>query len=229
MNTSPLNKPKLLLFDVNETLLDLSTMKEQVNKTFDHEFAFKQWFSLMLQYSLVDTVTDNYHDFGIIGKATMQMTAEKLDRKIEEKQMQELLEMIKSLPPHQDVVPALEKLKAAGYRMIPFTNSTHQVLTEQMKSAGLTDFFDDLMSIDKTRKYKPHPDTYKQALTQANVKPADAMLVAAHGWDIAGALNAGMQAAFIARQGQALYPLAPKPQLTGKTLIQIAEQLCSLE
>ncbi len=228
MNDTALIKPKLLIFDVNETMLDLSGMKKAINKAFDHEYAFQQWFALMLQYSLVDTVTDNYHDFGTIGKAAMKMTEEKLGKTVEESKIPELLGMIKSLPPHPDIIPGLKKLKSAGYRMITLTNSTHEVVTQQMKAAGLTEYFEQLMSIDATRKYKPHPDTYRQALKKANVKPEEAMLIAAHGWDMAGALNAGMQAAFIAREGQALYPLSPKPQLIGDTLSPIAEKLSAL-
>jgi 2-haloacid dehalogenase len=53
------------------------------------------------------------------------------------------------------------------------------------------------------------------------------MLVAAHGWDTAGAQLAGLQAAFIARPGQQSYPLAPAPTLTGPTLPDIAHQLLS--
>ena len=225
---SPMQKPKLLIFDVNETLLDLSSMKESINKALDHEFAFSQWFAFMLQYSLVDTVTGNYHDFGTIGKAAMKMTQEKLNRTIPDSKVSELLSMIKSLPPHPDIKPGLKKLKEAGYRMVTLTNSTHEAVTQQMKSAGLAEYFDELMSIESTRKYKPHPDTYQYAINKAGVKPAEAMLIAAHGWDITGALQAGLQAAFISREGQVQYPLAPQPQLKGNTLTPIAEALSAL-
>lgn len=225
---SPMQKPKLLIFDVNETMLDMSGMKESINRALDHEFAFSQWFAFMLQYSLVDTVTGNYHDFGTIGKATMKMTQEKLNRTIPDSKAQELLSMIKNLPPYPDIIPGLKKLKEAGYRMVTLTNSTKEVVTQQMKSSGLTDYFDELMSIESTRKYKPHPDTYQYAINKAGVKPAEAMLIAAHGWDITGALQAGLQAAFISREGQVQYPLAPEPQLKGNALTPIAEKLIAL-
>ncbi len=223
-----MKKPKLLIFDVNETLLNMSSMEESINKAFNHEFAFSQWFAFMLQYSLVDTVTGNYHDFGTIGKAAMQMTQEKLKRKIEDAKVQELLSMIKSLPPHPEVNASLEKLQKAGYIMVTLTNSTHEVVKQQMKSAGLTNYFKELMSIEHTQKYKPHPDTYKYALDRNGTEPGEAMLIAAHGWDITGALNAGLQAAFIQREGKSLYPLSPKPQLISNTLANIADKLAAM-
>ena len=77
------------------------------------------------------------------------------------------------------------------------------------------------------RRYKPHPDTYlyRYAIEKAGVAPAEALLVAAYGWDVAGALAAGLGAAFLARPGQTLYPLAPLPTYQAPTLTALAEQL----
>lgn len=223
MNQS--NKPKLLLFDVNETLMDLNPMRESINKAFASDAAFAQWFNLMLQYSLVDTVTGNYHDFATIGKGTLRMLAQKMDKAVDEEKMQQLLGMIKELPPHPDVVPGLQKLKQAGYRLAALTNSAPDVLQAQMQHAKLSEYFEQTLSIDAARKYKPHPDAYAYALKQLGVAAEETMMVAAHGWDITGALAAGLQAAFVSRPGHALYPLAPAPQLTGPTLESIAAQL----
>lgn len=70
--------------------------------------------------------------------------------------------------------------------------------------------------------YKPHVDTYKKVIEKIGVQPEEAIMIAAHGWDIAGALKAGMQAAFIERKGQSLYPLAPQSTFLGKDLREVA-------
>ena len=62
---------------------------------------------------------------------------------------------------------------------------------------------------------------------QLSINVGDAMLVAAHGWDIAGALQAGMQAAFVERKGQSLYPLSAKPQFIGKDIEDVANKIVS--
>lgn len=221
----PSHKPKLLIFDVNETLLDLSPMRTRMQEIFQHEFAFEKWFSLMLHYSLVDNVTNQYHNFGEIGKAAFQMTGQILERKVSDKDVQETLQMIRQLPPHPDIPEGLDMLKKAGYKMIALTNSTGEVVKEQMKNAGLTENFEALLSIDEFRKYKPSLEVYKTVVHKFGIQPHEAMMIAAHGWDVTGALQAGLQAAFIARKGKALYPLAPEPQLTGNTLVSIAENL----
>ncbi|HEV7349732.1 haloacid dehalogenase type II [Telluribacter sp.] len=227
-NRSSIKRPKLLILDVNETLLDLSGMKARMNQAFDQEDAFSQWFAYMLQYSLVDNVTAQYHDFGAIGKAAFQMTEQKLKKRVPDEVRDEVLRMIRTLPPHPDVPQGLAMLREAGYRMVTLTNSTEEVVRQQMESAGLSDYFETLLSIDAIKKYKPALETYKMATEKGGVRPQEAMLIAAHGWDVTGALHAGLQAAFISREGQVQYPLAPKPHFTGDNLVSIAEQLVSL-
>ncbi|MBC6609808.1 haloacid dehalogenase type II [Hymenobacter sp. BT507] len=223
---TPPARPKLLLFDVNETLLDMSKLQQGINQEFAYDFAFKQWFSLLLQYSLVDTVTAAYHDFKQIGDAALDMLAQSLGQPVRPAaRKQELLTLIAELPPHPDVVEGLTLLQQAGFRMVTLTNSPGPTLRKQIDYADLTSFFEQLLSIDDVKRYKPHPDTYLTACRQLEIAPADALLVAAHGWDTGGALRAGLQAAFLARAGQATYPLAPAPTYTGATLPAIARQL----
>lgn len=219
-------RPKLLIFDVNETLLDLGKLQQAVNQEFKSETAFKQWFALLLHYSLVDTVTGNYHPFGQIGDVALDMLAQALGQPARPAgRKKELLALLTELPPHPDVVPGLTALQQAGFRLVTLTNSPDATVQKQMAYAGLTGFFEQLLSIDSLRRYKPHPDTYRSACERLRVPPAQAMLVAAHGWDTAGAQLAGLQAAFIVRPGQQTYPLAPAPTLTGPTLPDLARQL----
>jgi 2-haloacid dehalogenase len=225
MTVTP-NRPKLLIFDVNETLLDLNKLQQAINVEFNTETAFKQWFALLLHYSLVDTVTGNYHNFGQIGDAALDMLAQALGQPTRQSsRKKELLTLITELPPHPDIIPGLMALQTAGFRMVTLTNSPDATVQKQMAYAGLTGFFEQLLSIDSLKRYKPHPETYHSTCERLKVAPAQTMLIAAHGWDTAGAQRAGLQAAFIARPGQQTYPLAPAPTLSGLTLPDIARQL----
>lgn len=51
------------------------------------------------------------------------------------------------------------------------------------------------------------------------------MMVAAHAWDLAGAKNVGLQTAFIARPGTALYPNVEQPDYVVNDLPQLVELL----
>ena len=218
-------KPSTIFFDVNETLLDMSDVKKKVNKVLGSKRAFKLWFGLLLQYALVDTVTGNYHDFGTIAKATLQMSAEMLETEIADDEQQDILNTMKNLPPHDDVKQGLTILKDAGYRLTALSNSPSATLQNQLQYGGIAEFFEASISIDEFKLYKPHIDIYKKAAQKTALQPGEALLIAAHGWDIAGALAAGLQAAFIERKGQSLYPLAPRPQYIGKDLIEVAQAI----
>jgi 2-haloacid dehalogenase len=61
------------------------------------------------------------------------------------------------------------------------------------------------------------------------VSIGDVRLVAAHHWDIAGALSAGCQAAFVARPGMVLSPLADRPDIVGPDLAAVAEQIIATD
>jgi len=218
-------RPALLLFDVNGTLLDTDPMKDAVNKAFQSECAFQQWFSWVLHYSLVENVTGKHHDFSELGKAVMHMTVEAFSRNISKAQQMELVALMKTLPAYPDVAPGLAKLKAAGYRMAAFSNSPQKETAAHLEKTDLINYFEDVLSVDSMEKFKPELGTYQSAAGKLKADISDTMLIAAHGWDVAGALRAGARAGFIFRPGQALYPLAPTPEITGTTLLELAEKL----
>jgi 2-haloacid dehalogenase len=221
-------QPRTLLFDVNETLLDMSKLKLAVGKAFGNKLAFKQWFGLLLQYSLVDTFTQAYHPFSLIADAALDMAADMLEKKrLSSAKKQEIVALMTQLPAHKDVPKGLEMLLDAGFSLVAFTNSTKLVLDEQLRYADIIHYFDQGLSVDSVQLYKPHRHTYEAAVQALGVAPAEAVLIAAHGWDVAGALRAGLAAGFIARPGQTLYPLAPRPTYSGKTLVEVAKQLIS--
>lgn len=226
--SSFLPRPKVVLFDVNETLLDMSKLKRAVPKAFGNKFAFKQWFNLLLQYSLVDTVADAYHPFGLIAEAALDMTADTLkEKRLTTAKKQELVGLMQQLPAHKDVPRGLEMLLDTGFRLVAFTNSTRATLDEQLRYAGIIHYFDQGLSVDTWRQYKPHRHVYQAATQALGIAPDEALLIAAHGWDVAGAHHAGLRSGFIARPGQTLYPLAPAPTYQGKDLPAIARQLSS--
>jgi 2-haloacid dehalogenase len=224
-----LNRPDVLFFDSNETMLDLNAMKPAVTKAFrGRDDLMPLWFTTMLQYSLVDTVTCDYHDFGTIGAACMQMIAQGHGIEITKNEAQNAVAAIRKLPAHPDVPPALKEMKDAGFRMYTLTNSPGPVMEEQVNNAGIARYFDGLLTVDGLNVYKPHPRTYHWAAHQANVPIQKCMLIAAHGWDVAGARLAGMRAAFIERPGKTLYPLGPEIEISGRDMVAVADKLLKM-
>ncbi|MBU2976703.1 haloacid dehalogenase type II [Alteromonas sp. C1M14] len=222
-----LTAPKVIFFDVNETLLDLTAMKESVGEALNgRRDLLPLWFSTMLHHSLVDSTTQRFHTFGEIGVAALLMVAEIEGIPLTQKQAKEaIVTPLRSLPPHPDVRAGLQKLKDKGYTLVSLTNSSNKGVYTQFKNADLLSFFDQRLSVEDIKKYKPDLATYAWAAKQMGIEPKDAMLVAAHGWDIAGAKQAGWQAVFIQRPGKVLYPLALEPNVVIKQLTTLADML----
>jgi len=220
-------KPKVLFFDVNETLLDLTDMKQHVGKALGgNPDLLPLWFTTMLHYSLVVSASGQYKPFGHIGAAALQMVAANHGMTIPEKEARTLITTsMQNLPPHPEVITALVALKQAGYKLVAFTNSSNKGLKNQFKNAGLTCYFDDMLSVEDSSKFKPFTNTYTWGANKMKVKSDQCMLIAAHGWDVAGALWAGWRAAFISRPGQQSFPLAPDSEIIASNLKEAADIL----
>ena len=137
----------------------------------------------------------------------------------------EILGEFSSLPPHADVKPALTRLRSADYRTVAFTNSALNLVTSQIENAGLTDYYDDIVSVEETGSFKPDAVVYRFVAKRINRPIGELRLVATHDWDTHGALTAGMHAAYIDRSGAPYHPLYRRPDVYAKTMGDAVEQI----
>ena len=113
--------------------------------------------------------------------------------------------------------------------MVTLTNSAPAGVTQQLKNAGLTEFFEKTFSVDSVKRFKPAPETYQYVARELGVTAGDLRMIAAHAWDVHGATRAGCAAAFISRPGKVLYPLGPKPDVVAADLRAAADQIIAAE
>jgi 2-haloacid dehalogenase len=220
---------RVIVFDVNETLLDLASLDPPFERAFSRPGVRREWFAQFLQSAFVSTITDRYTDFGTIGRAALDMVARRNAIELTPDARDEILGTMRQLQPHPEVPGALERLRAAGLRLAALTNSTEAVATAQLTNAGLAPLFERILSADTARRLKPAREAYAAAAAELGVAVGEIRLVAAHAWDIAGALAAGAAAAFVARPGMVLDPLVPAPDVIGSDLSDVAEQIVRVE
>jgi len=218
-------RPRVLVFDVNQTLLDLGALRPQFARVFGDAWALDEWSSLLLQYSLVVTVADAYSDFGMVGGAVLEMIASAKRVRLSPEDKAVILRGMLLLPAHPDVPENLKRLQAAGFRMVTLTNSSSTAVKAQLQNASLTQYFEESISVDSVHRFKPDLEVYRSAATHLGVKPTELRLIAAHAWDVFGAMKAGWQAAFVARNGIALFPLGSKPDIIGPDMNAVADAL----
>ncbi len=217
--------PDVLVFDVNETLLDLAALDPVFERLFGDPAVRPLWFAQMLQLALVSTVTGRYADFGACALAALAATADVRGVTLRDADRDAVVRGMRELPAHPEVPAALDRLRDAGYRLATLTNSTQPVADAQLAYAGLTDRFERRLSADAVRRLKPAAEPYRMAADTLGVEVGALWLVAAHAWDIAGASAAGCRTAFVARPGKPLDPLTPAPDIKAADLTGIAEAL----
>jgi 2-haloacid dehalogenase len=220
---------RVCVFDVNETLLDLGALDPHFERVYGDAGVRRSWFLQLLQSALVATVTGVYSDFGTIGAAALEMVAEREGVYLSEEDKQEILGGMRELPPHPEVAKSLERLREAGLRTATLTNSTREVAEAQMENSGLRGYFEQILSADAVKRLKPAPEPYMMAAESLGVETGQVRLVAAHSWDVAGALRAGCAAAFVARPGMVLDPLVERPDVVGVDLREVADRILEVE
>jgi 2-haloacid dehalogenase len=221
--------PRVCVFDVNETLLDLAALDPHFARVFGDAAVRREWFSQMIQSALVSIVTDSYAPFGTIGGAALDMVAARRGVSLSQEDRQAILGGIRTLPPHPEVVASLQQLRDGGLRLAALTNSTEEVARVQLTNAGIADLFEQILSADTVQRLKPAPEPYRMAAERMGVPIGQVRLIAAHAWDVAGALRAGCAAAFVARPGMVLDPLVEAPDIVGDDLAAVAEHILLIE
>jgi 2-haloacid dehalogenase len=218
--------PKIV-FDVNETLLDLETMTPIFERIFGEKLAMRLWFANLILYSEALTLAGVYVPFTEISAAVLQMLADTRGIKITKDDKRELTEKFSVMPPYPEVTGALKKLRAAGFRLFTLTNNLVEVQRRQLEHAGIVDQFDQRFSVDaqEVRRHKPAPEVYAYVQKHLGVPVSDLFLVASHAWDTLGAVAAGWGAALIKRPGNELLSVGPQPTIVGADLEDVAGQI----
>ena len=215
----------LIVFDVNETLLDLETMAPTFERIFDDRAAMRLWFANFILYSAALTVAGQYVPFTDIGAAVMKMLADTRGIKIKDTDKKELTEKFSTMPPHPEVPAALRKLRNAGFRLFTLTDNLLEVQTRQLEHGGIVALFDRRFSADGVKHHKPSRQAYAYVERELGVQPSQLCLIACHTWDTLGAVAAGWEGALIRRAGNDVLGVGPQPHIVGDDLDDVADQL----
>jgi 2-haloacid dehalogenase len=201
-----------IVFDVNETLLDLAPVGRWFDERFNGQPSAAMWFRELLRLSFVSSTTDRYTPFpSLAGPALATVAADVGASAPSAMDLADIGAILERLPTHPDVPAGLAKLSGAGFSVAALTNSPHATAVRQLTNAGIAESFDDVMSVEMVPRFKPHRSVYLAAAEHLGRTPAELIMVAAHDWDIAGALAAGLSGVFVGRKGQQYSDGFPSP------------------
>ena len=217
--------PRLLAFDVNQTLLSLDPIRQNLEDIFGAEPPIGEWFARLLHGSLVANILDQYRPFTDIGAEALINLAGRRGLLLRAEDAIAAIAPMSELPPHRDVLEGIRRLAAAGFPMIALTNGSSDVADDQIQNAGLDEMLERVVSVEEVRKFKPDPAPYRHAAEVMGVDIGDMVLIAAHDWDCAGAMAVGAQAVFVKRPGSIWGLPTPPPDKQVADIVELAEAL----
>ncbi|MBX9640590.1 MAG: haloacid dehalogenase type II, partial [Mycobacteriaceae bacterium] len=220
--------PPVLVFDVNETLIDTQSLAPLFEELFGDRSVLREWFNQLVMYSMTATLSDHYVDFATLAGGVLQMLADVHQVQFTDDDAQRLTASMRRMPAYPDSADGLAQLRDKGFRLVTLTNSPHPAgMQTALESAGLADFFEHRFTVDACQAFKPAPSVYRYVCEQLEVAPTDCLMVAAHVWDLLGAQNVGFGTALITRPGNAPLPIdeLPQPDLIAGSLLDLARQL----
>ena len=217
----------IIAFDVNETLLDITTLEPLFDRLFCDRTIMREWFAQLILYSQTMTLSGLYTPFGELAVGALRMLGTIHGVIISERDLDEMRQLMGSMPAHPDAAPALASLQEAGFRLVTLTNSAASSSPTPLQQAGLAHYFEQSFSVETVRKFKPAPDTYQQVADALNVDTSAICLVACHLWDTIGAQAAGCSGALITRPNNALLPAdnVPVPDIVESQLTTLADRI----
>ena len=172
--------PRVCVFDVNETLLDMSALDTNFKDLFGNQDVRTMWFGQVIQSALVATVTDSYTPLSEVSAAALEMTAARLGISLSADGQDSILGAMRTLPAHTEVAESLTLLGRSGIRLAALTNSTEEVAVAQLKNTGIAQYFSRILSADSVRRLKPSAAPYRLAANELGVGIAQVRMVAAH-------------------------------------------------
>jgi 2-haloacid dehalogenase len=219
----------VLVFDLNGTLTDLSQLDALFEQAFGAAALRREWFTELIQLAMASTITGYHAEFSKLASAALETIARREGKPLDEARRSAILQAARQVPVFADVVPGLEQLRKAGFRLVLLTNSGRETAESTLSAAGIRAQFEKVLSVDGVQKYKPAAEVYRMAARELGVGVTSIMMVAAHAWDTTGAIRAGCEAAFLERPGEVLGPLDPRPRVIARDLHDLAAQLVSAE
>jgi 2-haloacid dehalogenase len=214
-----------IVFDVNETLLDLSPVSAWFMDRFGGDPDATMWFTELLRLSFVSSATNQYTPFPDLAVAALATVSARCHASIGDGDISHIGGVLTTLSPHDDVTDGLAALNEAGFTIAALTNSPLATAKAQLAHAGIADLFDEIMSVEIVNRFKPHCSVYEAGARSLGVTTSDMVMVAAHDWDIAGAMATGCEGVFIERPGQSFSSAFPSPTISAPDLEAAAARI----
>lgn len=206
------------VFDAYGTLFDVSAAARQAASETDHrEFAARwqqiaiDWRLKQLQYSWLRAVTDTHDDFWQVTQDGLDWALEAAGLQEDQALRQRLLDLYWELSAYPEVSDMLAGLKGSGFATAILSNGSPRMLEGAVRSSGLEEMLDHVLSVESVGVFKPHRAVYDLVGAKMGCKPAEVLFVSSNGWDAAASSGYGFNTAWVNRAGEPVDRLPWRP------------------
>ena len=222
-----ISQPALIIFDVNETLSDMSPLQQRFEEIGLDAREATSWFAMLLRDGFALTVTGANPSFASLARGSLEVAlAGRVPVETLEHAVRHIVDSLSGLGVHDDVVDGVTALAEQGRRLVTLSNGGAAVAEALFTAAGIRDRFEQLLTVEDAPRWKPDREAYHYALRCCGLdQPGEAMLVAVHPWDIEGARSAGLRTAWINRSGGRYPAYFGQPDLEATSVLDLARQL----
>ena len=217
-----------LAFDIYGTLIDPHGVVAELSK---HVGARAQefsniWRDKQLEYTWRRALMQRYENFPICTRQALDYTDTLLQTNLEESAKAALMQVYRVLPAYDDVPDSLQALADSGFRLFGFSNGVADAISGLLEHAGIDQYFEGVVSVDALQTFKPSPDVYHHFIEVADTDPENCWLVSSNGFDVIGAVSAGMKAAWLKRSESVVFdPWGIEPTLVIPSLDELSKQI----
>ncbi|WP_458526137.1 haloacid dehalogenase type II [Onishia taeanensis] len=219
---------RVLAFDVYGTLIDTHGVIAELGMALGEQAgAFSQrWRDKQLEYSFRRGLMGAYAPFSACTREALEFTDRALGTDLSEAQKDRLMATYAKLPAFPEVAEALTRFSSAGVTCVAFSNGTREAVEGLMVQAGLLDHFDDIISVDEVKRFKPDPAVYAHLRERTESEAQDTWLISSNPFDVIGARHAGLHAAWVRRSAETPFDAwGGEPDMTVTDLLALSERL----
>ena len=212
----------IVVFDIIGTCFSLDKLQQQLIELGAPAETTKLWFAQSLRDAFALSHAGGYQPLKEVLQAELPRTLKLLEVELDSDQRSQVIEQLSQLELNQSAEAAFKLLAETGYRIVALTNGSKSATEKLLERAGVQQYFSQVYSCDAIALTKPHQDVYKMVETD-NLDRT--WLVAAHAWDIMGAIRVGMKTAFVTQLEKDYLDVYPQPQIRAENLLEAARQI----
>ncbi|GAA0842791.1 hypothetical protein GCM10009113_11560 [Marinobacter szutsaonensis] len=219
------DRPNVVLFDVLETLIDLDPLAARLEEVGQPATVLQPWFLRFQRDAMALTLAGDTAPFDDLARESLRTETKYT---LSERDIEYVVEGFSTLPTFDDAVPALKKLSEAGVAVGCLTVNNPDKTRRFLEGAGLSGFVDHVVTSQDAGIWKPHPEIYRFAAKRLGTPIERLALVAVHAWDCHGAKRAGALSGWCSRLEHKPGDVFLQPDVTGDSLVEVADKLMSL-